>query len=444
MLELMRRGHVEDRQPLAAEEDEALRRAFGRYARRAARLAGMQVVRVRQPERGGQWFGCDCLGQIRVPPVLVPVAETHVRRHVEGPWPEHADDCDFFREPAEQRAISASFARVEPSMKLNLVRSFEPGRRAIKRVRAASSGRRRSRLARLLMTLLERGGLTRIEPGGFRPMPAQFAALREVARDIDLDAGVKLSRFLCCYPPALPRFMQQIAEAAPRRFSRTGRPHGILVGIATAATGGVIQPTQGDPFTVTGAISIFGEEDGHTAGRAALGERAPYVMACVVGQRQPGGPVEVLRAYLHPCMSPTWLLPVDSNYERQTVRQLLSVRRWLLEQGGIDLTVEKPVFDMAEPPPPAGGGEAEPHEPVIPDFIVRGSTGRCAVIETMGFDLPAYRARKARLHPAMSLACGGGPVVEHDFCRPSDWPQEWRDRRFRRDCRAVLRGSAAD
>ena len=93
MLELICRGRSEGRQVLSL--DEALRRAFGRYARLAARPAGERVVRQRQPERGGQWFACDCLGPVPFPPVLVPVAEAHVRRHVEGPWPQHAEDCDF-------------------------------------------------------------------------------------------------------------------------------------------------------------------------------------------------------------------------------------------------------------------------------------------------------------------------------------------------------------
>lgn len=87
---------------------------------------------------------------------------------------------------------------------------------------------------------------------------------------------------------------------------------------------GMIQPTQGDRFPGTGEIAIFGEADGHVAMRAALAERSPYVMACLVARGQPDQPVEVLRAYLHPCFSRTWLLSVDSNYERRTVSTVVS------------------------------------------------------------------------------------------------------------------------
>ena len=177
MLELMRKGQLGERDKLSEAEDLALRRAFGRFALRAAREAGVGVVRARQMERGGQWFACDCLGAVAVPPVLVPVAEMHVRRHVEGPWPEHAEECDFYQDADEQRAVSASYARPVRSTTLKLVRSFAPGR-ADTRVGNVSNGRRRSSLAQLLMALAEASGLTRVEAGAYRPLAAQFEAVR--------------------------------------------------------------------------------------------------------------------------------------------------------------------------------------------------------------------------------------------------------------------------
>jgi hypothetical protein len=46
----------------------------------------------------------------------------------------------------------------------------------------------------------------------------------------------------------------------------------------------------------------------------------------------------------------------------------------------------------------------------------------------------AYRARKRRLHPAISAALGGAPVVLHDFHEPPARPQAWRDDRFWPEC----------
>jgi len=201
-------------------------------------------------------------------------------------------------------------------------------------------------------------------------------------------------------------------------------------------------PMHGDPFEVGGAISIFGEPDGHTAGRRFVaGERAPDVMGCLVGRWHQDEPVTVLRAYLHPCASATWLLPVDSNHERDTLKQLLSLRRWLATKRALEMTIEKPVFDLAPPaPPPSSGEEPDPHDPVIPDFIVRGPQDRAVVVETMGYDMSAYRGRKVRMHDEMSRLCGGGPVVLHDFCLPPGWSQEDRDRQFWRECRSATIG----
>jgi hypothetical protein len=222
-------------------------------------------------------------------PVLVPVAEMHVRRHVEPPWPEHATWCDFFRDPAEQRAVSASFRRQAFDSHLRLVRAFASDAPLGRKVSLSGREHGRGTLANLLMSLLERARLNRAEPGQVRSIAEQYAAIRAAADAIDaieLDAELPLSRFLRTYPPKLGEFIER------------------------------------------------------------LDERAPYVMACLVGRRHPDEPVMVLRAYLHPCAAKTWLLPVDSGHERGTLKQLLSLGRWLAAKRELRLEVEKPLFDL--------------------------------------------------------------------------------------------------
>ena len=443
MLQVMRRGRPEECHPLSVGEDKALRRAFGRYGEDEARPDGADVVREHQSARGGQWFVCDCLGDVRLAPVLVPVAEMHVRRHVEAPWPEHATWCDFYREADEQRIISTSFRRPSFESHLRLVRNFATDQPLERKISLGGRERGRSGLANLLMVLLERAKLTRARPGQLPRIADQYAAIRRAAERIELDAELPLSRYLCTYPPALPEFMENIRRTSVGRFKHSRRPHGLLIGVATEAAEGRIVPERGEPFDVSGEIAIFGEEDGHAQERrTGARDRAPYVMACVVGRRHPDEDVAVLRAYLHPCARATWLLPVDSNYERRTLKQLLSVGHWLGDKRAVDLAIEKPVFDLAPPPPRADGKEPSPHEPIIPDFIVRASSGRSVVVETMGYDVPAYRERKARMHPAMSKAWQDAPVLEHDFCRPAEWLQEQRDTEFWRACQRALAGPA--
>ena len=440
--EVMRRGRPDECRSLSASEDHALRRAFGRFAEAEARRDGACVLREHQAARGGQWFACDCRTQGGLFPVLVPVAEAYVRRHVEAPWPEHATWCDFFHEVDEQRIVSASYRRPSFGSHLRLVRGFASEEPLERTINIGGRERGRSRLANLLLTLLEGAKLTRAQPGQLQRTADQFGAIRKAAEGIDLDAEVPLSRFLCTYPPALPEFLEKIGRTPPDRFKHSRRPHGLLIGVATEAAEGRIVPLHGAPLDVAGGITICGEEDGHAEGRrAGARERAPYLMACIVGRRHPDEEVTVLRAYLHPCATPTWLLPVESNYERGTLKQLLSVGRRLAEKRGVELTIEKPVFDLT---PPTGLGrevkEPSAHEPIIPDFIVRATSGRSVVLETMGYEQSAYRDRKARIHLAMSKACQDAQVIEHDFCFPAEWSQEQRDTQFWRACQRALAG----
>ena len=51
----------------------------------------------------------------------------NIRRHTDLPWPQHADGCDFHRDPAEQRAIMRSYSRPRSGpIGLRIVRSGLP------------------------------------------------------------------------------------------------------------------------------------------------------------------------------------------------------------------------------------------------------------------------------------------------------------------------------
>ena len=119
MLRVMRRGGGAVEALLTDEHDRALRAAFGRTGRSAARPEAALIVN--EHHSIGRWFACDCRGDVKRPPVLVPVIGSFIRRHVEGVWPEHAEWCDFFREPSEQAAITSTF---RPDAAIGLVRAF--------------------------------------------------------------------------------------------------------------------------------------------------------------------------------------------------------------------------------------------------------------------------------------------------------------------------------
>jgi len=255
------------------------------------------LIRRYQRVGAGCWILCDCLSAGDRPPVLVPVSEAHIRRHYEHPWPAHDLDCDFHRDAAEQRAITRSYVRLPEGKAVSLLARLgeDDGQRA-PRLTSRSYGRRRGALATLLMQLIEKAGLNRLAASGVvAPISDQYKVLRAATAGIELDQGVKLSALFCTFLPALPEFMLRIGQIAPGHFTKSGRPHGILISVVEDAAAGFLRPLRGDPIAVRGEIGIFGEREGHSRQNAdERPARSPYLAICVVGRSAPNSPVEVL------------------------------------------------------------------------------------------------------------------------------------------------------
>ena len=430
MLRTALKGSADGGSMVTLEEDRIMRAAFGRYGGRAAdRAAAAAVVARYQQLGGGHWFLCDCRrGAAARPPALVPVSQTHIRRHEDQRWPAHGEACDFHRDPDEQRAITASYARPMADRPLRLARRLGLTSEASE-ARTVSVSRHNARpgLARLLVQLASDAGLQVMGPG-WRPPPLvdQVKAIWAAARAVELDRGAPLPAYFCTSPRRLGELSARIEAAAPGAFPAT-RPHGVLLLRVAAVAEGVLHPISGPPIAVRGRLAVFGERAGEVRDtRAERSARAPYLAACVVGHAREDGPVEVLSAYAHPCAGEAHLMLVDSDMERRTLAQLRSVQSWLGSKRGLGVSIEKPVHDLGGQDP---DGAARP--PCIPDFIVRaGKGGVAAVVETMGYADDAYRSRKARMHPAMSSAVGGAPVIAHDFHQPAGLPQGRRDQVF--------------
>ena len=447
MLRVAPKGDVAAATPIALEEDRLLRSAFGRYGgKAAARAAAAPVVAHYQQLRGGQWFLCGCRPGAERPPALVPVSQTHIRRHEDTRWPVHCDTCDFYREPDEQRAVTASYGPPAVSKPLRLGRPLGGVAAAApeRSLEMRSHDTSRPGIARLLVQLTTDAGLQAIGPD-WRPAPLieQIKAIWAAARSIEIDTGVHLPEFLCTSPAKLGDLASRIEAAPIKRFTRT-RPHGVLIMRVATIVSGMLQPVAGDPIPVRGRLSVFGEKagDGRDS-RAERSARAPYLAACVVGRALDGEPVEILSAYVHPCVSETHLMLVDSDMERRTLDQLRSVQSWLGGKRHLPVTIEKPMFDIG----PATQIPAEPRPPCIPDFVLRasrpGDAGKTVIAETMGFAAEDYRIRKGRIHPLMSAALGGAPVIEHDFHQPVDAVQDRRDTAFWQAIRWALSGPEA-
>src|SRR3546814_4949903 len=87
-------------------------------------------------------------------------------------------------------------------------------------------------------------------------------------------------------------------------------------------------------------------------------------------------------------------VPVDSEFERLVLGELVELRR-TLDRAGWDLSIEKPLFDTLTPT-----GACRP------DFILEACARRTGeirriVVEAMGSSDPDYLASKAVTHPRM-------------------------------------------
>ncbi|WP_159729476.1 hypothetical protein [Methylosinus sp. Ce-a6] len=413
---------------LSEVDDRLLRAAFGRYGGGLAeRSRAAEVVAHYQQMGAGMWFACACRPDGRRGR-LVPVAQSYIRRRTGACWPEHDETCDFYRDPAEQLEIVRTYTRIAATGPLRLAGPFGDGRRALDRsFVGVSNVRSRPGLAKLLALLVDKAGLQIVPPGGrFGLLSEQFAAVRRASEGVFLDSPARLRDFSTTFPKALDNLVSRIDTARPGIFTRN-RPHGVLITTLEAVRQGELLPFSSAPIPVRGRISVFGEKAGG-AGRSAAGARAPYLAACLVGRAAENGPIEVLSAYVHPCVAKHHLMLVDSNFERLTLERLLGLQGWLQRKHGIEVTIEKPVFDVG---PYANEADPVGRSVCIPDFVLRAApTANVAcetvIVETMGFADEDYRVRKQRTHAMMRAAYGGAPLVTHDLAG-SDRDAEQRD-----------------
>ncbi len=296
MLQVSRRSGVQDKRALAPQEDQALRRAFGRYAEPEARAAGAAVVHRYQRAGSGGWILCDCLGQVERPPALIPVAEAHIRCYHEPPWPDHDPDCDFYRDSAEQRAITRSYVRLPEGKRVTLLARPKTNERTRpQELTGRSFARSRGALATLLMGMIEEAGLNQALPvGGAAALGERYKAIRRAAHGVEIDEGVALSEFLCTSPPALPDFCARIARVLPSRFRRSKHPHGVLISAVEDASIGYLRLFGGEAVPVRGEISGFGERERYTRQTGAERRaRSPYLAICLVLRGVPGSNVDL-------------------------------------------------------------------------------------------------------------------------------------------------------
>jgi hypothetical protein len=307
VLRVAPKGDLAHATSLRVGEDRILRAAFGRFGGQPkAREAAVEIVLHYQQLGAGSWFLCDCRPGAERPPALVPVAQTHIRRHQDDRWPVHSDACDFQSEPAEQRGIVNSYSAAAANRPLRLVRPVGTASPAMEAGEVRHSRNvRRPGIARLLARVMTDAGLQSVGSDWvFPPLVEQVKAIWIAARAVQIDAGVHLPEFLCTSPAKLGAVLERIAAAPASRFPRS-RPHGVLIARVKGVGGGALQTLAGDTIPVRGRsrCSASGRARRARPPRSGRRDRPTLPPACWA----------VLRATRRPRFSPLTCIPAFRN-----------------------------------------------------------------------------------------------------------------------------------
>lgn len=393
--------------PLPLPVREALVRWYVGLGSRGDEEAGIMLVQ--QARIGEKWLACDCLGPDEPPPILTPAflseAETYyLRRLTSASRPEHHPSCPFCREQATNRLseVRSHSTPAEPPMGYFEVLRPAPEKLAQIPEEDSSDDRTRQgsvpRLARLLWRLLSISGLNRCPPLSEDHMDHsisdEFRILSATAAKVEIAPGIELGRAFWTHAQALhsKRVYASLREMA-RRWPRGHAPQAFLALFAQQFRGATIEVAGAEPVVIANRV-----QSPSVRGNIIKG---PYLVLIVAGQYPEAHGYAPLRAYAQPILSGRRFIPVDSEFERAVLRDLIKLRA-AFDSYGIDLAIEKPVFDMLTP-----------IGPCRPDFLLEArsrSTGeiRQLVIEAMGSDDEAYLLSKAVTHPRMEQL---GPLV---------------------------------
>lgn len=403
-------GLKSGRIPLPAPVREALVRWYVGAGTRADEEAGITLVQ--QARIGGKWIACDCLPASEPPPVLTPAflsaAETYyLRRLTSADRPEHQPDCPFFRDQATNRLseVRSHGSPAEPPDGFFEVLRPAPEKLAQRPESEGSDDRTRHasvpRLARLLWRLLAVSGLNHCVPSA-RDFPDhsisdEFRLLAAAAGKIEIAPGIELGRALWTHAQALHKKrvyagLRALAKGWPQGHA----PQAFLALFAQEVRGATVYVAGSDPVVLANRV-----QSPSVRGNPIKG---PYLVLVVVGEYPEAHGYAPLQGYAQPILSGRRFMPVDSEFERTLVRALLE-QRWSFDREGVDLGLEKPVFDILTP-----------LGPCRPAFLLEArsrSTGeiRQLMVEAAGNDEEAdlaagniSRPRLAQIAPVVSVA----------------------------------------
>jgi len=347
-------GRAPPRIPLPVPLREALVRWYVGVGTHADEEAGITLVQ--RARIGRKWIACDCLPAEAPPPILTPAflseAETYyLRRLTSAKRPEHRTDCPFFRDQATNRLSEVRLPHppAEPPSGFFEVLRPAPKKLAQRPDDETTDDRTRHqsvpRLARLLWRLMELSGVNRVAaPSADTPPPSiktEFQAIAKAAAKIEIAPGLELDRALWTHAQAIHSnrvfaVLRQLARTWPSGHA----PQGFVALFSPSFKGQQIEVAGADPVLIANRVQSPSTREKPV--------RGPYLALVVIGEYPEADGYAPLRAYAQPIYSGRQFIPVDSEAEREALRVLMRVRSEL-SLAGIDVSLEKPVFDRLMP-----------------------------------------------------------------------------------------------
>jgi len=408
---------------LSEDEETAVKNFSGRKQVRSAQERALAEHVIHEMREAELWLQCSCVAGDTPALNSAKLRLDTQKLFLSGFGHSHDPSCLMYRTfKGDEDATRTGTRKTAGSKRLNY-RNFLPVDESKAAIKApgspVSSGedrtrrKRRPRLARLLLTLIEDAGLNTISP--VSPLPNQaprtwLDALTASADAQEFIRGRRLSEIV--------RFQPAMGEAAQEKLMlELERPDASWPAGKARVFYQIFMSDlvsrENVTFAWKGGERKFVPERGVSInGESQEGARPPYWVILAFRRSSEGG-IICSEGYAHALFRRNCPVPVDSGLERQTLEGIAEVTRWLKGKAG-DLTLVKPLFDIEVYVEGEKGF-------VLPDFLIQAKMpdGRehAVVIETMGYTDDEYCERKAEQHKGMRTL----GVLQTD---PPRWPHE--------------------
>lgn len=412
---------------LSEAEESAVKKVCGRREGGCPEAKAVAENVLTEMRRSDAWLACSCVAGEAPPMNSANLRSDTGRLYLQSFSTPHDADCPMFRELKEDENTTRSGTRKTPGSQPVSYRSFLPPDESGARLRIAGPRqdqvddrmcrKRRPRLARVLLTIIEDAGLNVIERlAPFPSSPAREAIhrLAAVTRNNEFVRGRQLSEIIRFRPlmnqDEQQRLMRQLENPAlPWPAGRARHFYQIFISGEVSREKASFR--FGDEevfFTPEKGLRINGESQD--------GFRPPY-WVILEFRRSADGSIVCSDGYAHALHSRSCPVPVDSGLERKTLESLARCAEWLSKKKDApvsNLSMKKPLFDYAVS---VDGEEGW----VLPDFVIEATTAdgenRTFIIETMGYQDEDYIVRKSRQHRGMKTL----GQLQTD---PPQWPEE--------------------